>query len=186
MTACITCARDMLTAPTCRPRVGALPYGQEPLLPDPPPRCRDCGVGIGGTHHTFCCIEVCACRGQATHLRRPCPGGDVMRGTRGAQIASRIGRDSAWSLSRATARVSPSGPREKVSMTKICARCWRALPLYRGRGRPRVYCSVRCRRLAQRDRDRVARVAAWRAWVHEVGLIAAIEPNTMKEHDART
>lgn len=51
-----------------------------------------------------------------------------------------------------------------IAMTDKCARCWRALPEAKGRGRPRLYCGVRCRRLAEYDRARIARAARSRAW----------------------
>lgn len=67
MAACTTCDREMLAAPSCRRRLGAVPYGSERVVPDPwPERCRDCAVTDGGYHHYGCCLEECgACGGQA-------------------------------------------------------------------------------------------------------------------------
>jgi len=63
---CPTCHRVMTAAPSCRPRVPVVRYGDEPYRPDPlPDRCRDCGVPVGGIHHANCCIEQCGiCQGQ--------------------------------------------------------------------------------------------------------------------------
>jgi len=66
MAACLTCSREMLAAPSCRPRLGAIRYGSEHHVhgahPDP---CPDCGVLDGGVHHPVCCVEECpGCGGQ--------------------------------------------------------------------------------------------------------------------------
>jgi hypothetical protein len=80
MAACLTCQREMLMAPSCRPRLGAVRYGSEQVVPDPwPERCRDCAVTDGGIHHDGCCLEECpACGGQ----RLGCPCNRALRPAR--------------------------------------------------------------------------------------------------------
>jgi len=71
MATCPTCSREMLAAPSCRPRLGAIRYGSERHVPDPHPEpCRDCNVADGGVHHDGCCLEECpACNGQRISCR---------------------------------------------------------------------------------------------------------------------
>jgi hypothetical protein len=67
LAACSTCDREMTLAPSCRPRLGAILYGDERYdwPTDPPERCRDCNVTRGSTHHRPCCVELCGrCGGQ--------------------------------------------------------------------------------------------------------------------------
>jgi hypothetical protein len=77
MAVCSTCNREMLAAPTCQPRPGAVPFGNESLWstswsPERADRCGDCGVTAGGTHHHRCSQEECGvCGGQ----RLSCPHG---------------------------------------------------------------------------------------------------------------
>ena len=77
---CTLCDHDMALAFTCDParRPGVSPYGQD--MPavfyegvEPPRRCRDCGVALGGAHHLWCCVAGCI-----THLydQRLCCGCD--------------------------------------------------------------------------------------------------------------
>lgn len=72
MAACPTCHREMLAAPSCRHRAGAVRYGSERVVPEPhPDPCRDCNVADGGVHHQGCCLEECpACGDQL--LGCPC------------------------------------------------------------------------------------------------------------------
>jgi hypothetical protein len=66
MAACLTCHREMLLAPGCRPHLGAIRYGSERHVHgDHPAPCHDCGAMDGGFHHDGCCVEECpACGGQ--------------------------------------------------------------------------------------------------------------------------
>jgi hypothetical protein len=66
MAACPTCSREMLAAPGCRPRLGAIRYGSERHVQDAwPERCPDCACLDGGTHHPYCDVEECgSCGGQ--------------------------------------------------------------------------------------------------------------------------
>ena len=60
MAVCLTCNREMLSAPSCRTRFGAVRYGTETGLPDDhDDRCGDCGVALGGVHHQYCDQEEC-------------------------------------------------------------------------------------------------------------------------------
>jgi hypothetical protein len=66
MATCLTCRREMLAAPGCRPRLGAIRYGSERHVHDAhPDRCPDCATTDGGFHHDGCCVEECGgCAGQ--------------------------------------------------------------------------------------------------------------------------
>jgi len=64
MAACPFCKREMLTADSCIPdevSPTARLYGEErselPLSTGP--RCRDCNVTKGGTHHVECLMAEC-------------------------------------------------------------------------------------------------------------------------------
>jgi hypothetical protein len=70
--ACPACTQPY-TATSCQPDDDLHRYGDEAIWASightPPPRCRDCGVALGGHHHAACCIAECArCGAQAlTH-----------------------------------------------------------------------------------------------------------------------
>lgn len=64
---------SMTVAPDGRWRYGAEPTWKAMAL-DPPERCRDCGVNLGGEHHEHCCIALCAtCNGQRIGGGCSCP-----------------------------------------------------------------------------------------------------------------
>lgn len=75
---CRVCLQDMGAALTCRAedRPGVTYYGQDvPGLGPAGPRCRGCGVVVGGVHHPFCCIAGClVCEDQ----RLLCPCDDAI------------------------------------------------------------------------------------------------------------
>jgi hypothetical protein len=74
---CGRCEQPFATADTCTPDPAAVPYGDEregwaEVGVEPPARCHDCNVPLGGLHHGFCDVEVCAgCGAQA--LGHTCP-----------------------------------------------------------------------------------------------------------------
>jgi hypothetical protein len=88
-------------------------------------------------------------------------------------VSTRRGRGSFFPA--AAAKTSQRGPREKGAQTKsarLCARCQGPMPPPAWTGRPRIYCSVRCRAEAaairwaeqeRRDQERRAAEEAERA-----------------------
>jgi hypothetical protein len=66
MAACDHCGLEMGTAYSCLPDKDAIPYGSEQRFRiEPPLRCHDCGVMLGGVHHLGCDVEECReCAGQ--------------------------------------------------------------------------------------------------------------------------
>jgi hypothetical protein len=79
LTLCPACTQDMATATTCTAdRSGVTRYGHDvpgadwylnDVVPNLPPRCRDCGVHRDGVHHQWCCVALCT---NCTEQRLTC------------------------------------------------------------------------------------------------------------------
>ena len=78
---CPVCLQDVGVALTCwaEQRPGVTYYGRDvdadwyraDVVPTLAPRCRGCGVAVGGVHHPFCVVAVCDTCGEQ-RLLCPC------------------------------------------------------------------------------------------------------------------